>query len=332
MRFWIKIVVSLSVVVVIAFGVWAFFFREKEDVVAYNDVCEVINYKESLGLAEKLNSLRDRDYTGDEKTKVYLDSESEAEKGIINIRESTLSLSDITYYDEGGNLTCIYKSYYVMEELTDECIEYLLPFLKFENLKSRELKDIQKAVSSTISNLKKFDESILLVVDNQVAITECTDIEYEILLGKYKGYNNAYRELLNSSASLVVAMIEGIQASTDNFKIDTDIALMDSFARQLQISTSVNQKEEPYFAYDVYHIMNKYIEHNKSHSIFTTEYTEYKFLTSYNTLMNNYSDVLSKIFSKSNLEKKKMADGENLSDIVKDAQNSVTTLLNVLGF
>ena len=34
MKFWVKIVVALSVVVVIAFGIWAFVFKEKDEVVA----------------------------------------------------------------------------------------------------------------------------------------------------------------------------------------------------------------------------------------------------------------------------------------------------------
>ena len=65
MKFWVKIVVALSVVVVIAFGIWAFVFKEKDEVVAYNKVCEIVDYKESLGTKEKLISLRKYNYYGD---------------------------------------------------------------------------------------------------------------------------------------------------------------------------------------------------------------------------------------------------------------------------
>ena len=36
MKFWIKILIAFCIVLVIGFAVWAFFFREKDEVQAYN--------------------------------------------------------------------------------------------------------------------------------------------------------------------------------------------------------------------------------------------------------------------------------------------------------
>ena len=58
MKFWVKIVIAFAVVVVLGFGVWAFFFREKDDVVAYNEITEMVDYKQSLSLKTKLDELR----------------------------------------------------------------------------------------------------------------------------------------------------------------------------------------------------------------------------------------------------------------------------------
>ena len=67
-------------------------------------------------------------------------------------------------------------------------------------------------------------------------------------------------------------------------------------------------------------------------NIYNGEYSEYDFLTSYNILINQYNEVLYKVFNKHNLEKKKIADGENLSDIKQEAQEATITVLSVLGF
>ena len=76
MKFWVKVVVAVCVILVVAFAVWAFFFREKEEVQAYNKSAEMLDYKESLGLNEKLITLQGLDYYGAKKENVcfYLPS------------------------------------------------------------------------------------------------------------------------------------------------------------------------------------------------------------------------------------------------------------------
>lgn len=332
MRFWIKIVVALSVVIVLGFGVWAFFFREKDDVVAYNEICELVDFKQSLGFGEKLTNLYNCNYIGSGESKKIIEDDTEVKKNILSIREITMSRVNITYYDEGGNLTCVYDSYYTIENMTDYMINYLLPYLKYTNANDQELKLLRKSVDSYIDDLKALDESIQLIRDDQSTIEEGTDIEFEILYGKYNSFYNKYRSVLNDSANVIKLMVANIRSHAGEFKCDTDFALIDSFSRALKVATSVESKREPLFAYDLHYIVEKYNDYKLGNTIYSIDHTEYDFLTSYNNLINNYSTVLDKVFEKHNLEKKKIADGENLSDIVKESQESLITVMNVLGF
>jgi len=336
MKFWIKIVVAFSVVVVLGFGVWAFFFREKDDVVAYNEVCELIDYKDSLNLKDKINELKKRNYiseNNEEKntTRIPLDDSTDVKKKILSIRDITLSEDTITYYDNGGNLTCVFDSYIVVESISDDIIKYLLPYLKHTNASDAELSNLRKKVGEYIEDLKSLDECLDILENCQISI-EGTEIEYEVLLGNYNSFYKKYRKTLNDSGNVINLMISNIRSNAGQFKCDTEFALMDSFARSLIVSSSVEEKLESSYAYDLHYIIEKYNRHNAGDNIYDGEYSEFEFLTSYNELINKYSSVLNKVYQKHNLEKKKIADGENLSDIVQESQDSVIAVLNVLGF
>lgn len=332
MRFWIKIVVALSVVIVLGFGIWAFFFREKDDVVAYNKACELVDYKESLVLEEKLDKLREFNYIGSGENKKEITDDTETKKNILNLREITLSKVNIIYYDDGGNLTCIYDSYYVIENMSDSMIQYLLPYLKYTNANTKDLNDLKKAINTYISDLKELDDSITLLNDNQSAINQGTDIEFEILYGRYNSFYHKYRKTLYDSANIINLMVANIKSHAGDFKCDTNFAIIDAFSRALKVSASVDEKREPLFGYDLHYIVEIYNQYMSGADVYAGEYSEYDFLTSYNNLINKYSAVLDKVFNKPNLEKKKIADGDNLSDILTDAQASVIIVLNVLGF
>ena len=94
MKFWIRVVVAVAVILVAVFAVWAFFFREKEEVQAYNKTAELIDYKESIGFKEKLVDLRLMNYYNDDKSKPIGDTSS-SEQSIQNMRTLLLSLENI---------------------------------------------------------------------------------------------------------------------------------------------------------------------------------------------------------------------------------------------
>ena len=108
---------------------------------------------------------------------------------------------------------------------------------------------------------------------------------------------------------------------------------MDSFARSLIVVTRENEETtESYYAYDLHLILERYQKVCKGQNIFTAEYDEYNFLMSYNKLFNNYLSEYTKALNKQNINKKKMADGQDLSDIKQEAQESLIFVLNVLGY
>lgn len=336
MRFWLKVVIAFSVVVVLGFGTWAFFFREKDDVVAYNKVCELVDYKDSLDLRFKLDELRRRDYISeDDKEKgtkrIPLDDSTDIKKEIMRIRNESLSQSLVKYYDNAGTLTVEFDSYYVIEGIADEMIRYLLPYLKHTNANNGELNNLKKTVDKYVSDLKDLEQGIILLTNCQTSITG-SEIEYEVLSGYYKDFYYKYRKSLNDASNVINLMISNIRSHVGDFKCDTEFALMDSFSRALIVSTSVEAKLESSYAYDLHFIIDKYNKHSSGQSIYTQDYSEHEFLNSYNMLINKYSNVLTKVYQKHNLEKKKIADGENLSDIVKESQDYVVIMLNILGF
>ena len=332
MKFWVKIVVALSVVVVIAFGIWAFVFKEKDEVVAYNKVCEIVDYKESLGTKEKLISLRKYNYYGEDASQVF-SSASSNEKSIISLRETMLSDTIITTYDEGGNVTCYFDSYIVMEQEADNIISSLLPYIKnttgIDSL-TKELKSIAKKYTSSYKSLS---DNIDNLNSCQATVTG-TNTEMEVLLGNYSNLRVTYRECLNNASQLIAKMFEIIKAKYSQTLFDTKLALMDGFGRSLNVATksSIKIMEEPYYAHDLHLVLDKIIKINQNVNIFSTKYTEYGFLNSYNTLSNKYSSEYNKALGKQNIAKQQMADGQNLSEIVIGAQSSLIYVLNVLGY
>ena len=120
MKFWIKIVVALCVVVIIVFGVWAFFFREKDTVKAYNQTTQLVDYKESLGVKEKLVKLYYMDYMHDDPTK-KINNTDVINRDILTIRKDCLSVDDIVGY-EGDSESYRYDSYFTTDKTIDAII------------------------------------------------------------------------------------------------------------------------------------------------------------------------------------------------------------------
>ena len=122
MKFWVKIIVAVCVVVAIAFAVWAFWFKEKDEVQAYNRTSEMIDYKQSLGIKNKLSTLASTDYVqGNPEKKIGNDTETKQK--IQEYRNLCLGEGVITI--DGG---LSYYSYLTMEEYVDDLLEFYLPY------------------------------------------------------------------------------------------------------------------------------------------------------------------------------------------------------------
>lgn len=331
MKFWVKIIVAVCVVGVVAFGMWAFFFREKDEVMAYNRTCELIEYKESSGIKEKIEALQDFDYIGKDSTNA-IPSNSDTSNEILKIREIALSKNIVRTYDEGGNVTCYFDSYIVMEDNLEDMICILLPYIKNSKGNSSLNKALKSTVNDYIKYLKELDQSIDILNNCQESITG-TEVEMTVLLGNYNSFRTKYRRCLNSSAKLISNIFDIIKSNYSEIKFDTALSLIDGYSRSVKISASEGKlKEEEFFSHDAHLILDKYRRVKNGESIFTVEYNEYKYLLNYNELFNKYVSQLDKALNKHNLNKTKMADGDDLSDIKVEAQKSLTYVLNVFGF
>ncbi|MBQ7351944.1 MAG: hypothetical protein IJW59_03710 [Clostridia bacterium] len=332
MKFWIKIIVALSVVLVTGFCVWAFCFKEKDEVQAYNNLSEMVDYKESLGIREKMLDLRSMNYVNGNEEKV-IGNDTDTEKKIHEVRANLISDTPIVGEREGGVVVYTYNSYIVTDSYLDDIIEYYLPYTKGDFANSKTLKALKRNIKDYNSSLETLQSRIDELMKYQNYI-EGEEIQMDMLLARYNSLYADYRTSLNKGASLVLSMLDYIDVSiySNNIIVDLNMALSDAFARSLLKSSSVTDTQAPDFANDLYMVEKKISEVQNDVDVFTSEYSEYDFLSSYNLLYNNYKDTLNYVFSSKNQEKNNMADGGGLNSVYEKAKQAVVNILNVLGF
>lgn len=310
-----------------AFGVWAFFLRESDEVRAYNTSTELINYKQSLGIKDKLINLREVNYISGNKEMVIVD-DNEYKKTILLYRDICLSDELITTH---GSYS--FWSYLVMEDYVDGFIESYLPYLNTSNTKSKPRKAINKTADNYTKSLRTLNEKLDELIHYQTII-EGSDTEYQILCNHYTDLYNVYRQSIQCSSDFMLALVEYIDICTfdDNIILDCNYALGDAFARMLKATTTSQVAVEPKYAHDVSVLIETIDSYNDGVNIYSAEYTEYNFLHSYNSLYGSYKDVLNYIFGCNKEIKEQMANGESLSEIITEAQSYAVTILNVIGF
>ena len=328
MKFWVKILVAVCVILVAVFAVWAFFFRDKEEVQAYNKTAELIDYKQSLGIRDKIIQLQSMDYINGNKEKVIGD-DTEAKKNILKYRKFCFDTEEITGY---GNL--VFCSYFLMDEHMDDIFEYYLPFTKTDSVKSSSLKRLKGDIDDYIDSLKVMNSNLDELIKYQNVITGM-DAEYGYLAEHYEKLYNQYRSTLNDASKLMLSIVNFIDISvySDNLIMDTTFALNDAFARTLITATNVDERLAADYAHHVYVVIKAIDNYNGESDIFTS-YSEYEFLTSYSNLYNNYQDSLNDAYSQNLETKQKMAvaDKNALSIILQKAQNAVTIVLKTIGY
>ena len=332
MKFWVKIVVALSVVLVAGFAVWAFFFKENDETIAFNRISELVDYKQSLGLKERLLDLEEYNYISKDKSKV-IPTDSTDGKKIYTLREICLNDEALTTRDANNQITATYGSYMTYENKVDEIIEYLVPHLNGTRVTAKTRKAVTSSISDYIDSLKELSSALDMVILCQDTIAGSAT-EYTVLANNYAELRLKYRASLEKASEVISAAVDYVNISVYNneFKADTKFALYDCFGFALDRAMSVELIQEIDFSNDAYTILGKINSHEKGTSIFTEDYSEYEFLTHYNKLLTEHHSVLENVLEQIYIEKKKMADNSNLSNIVETAQDSIVTVLNVLGF
>ena len=335
MKFWVKIFVAVCVVLVVAFATWAFFFREKEEVQAYNRTAELIDFKQSLGVREKIITLNSMNYVNGDKTNVIGD-DTDVKKDILNYRKLCMSQEVIADYSE-----LEFCSLFVMDEYVDDVLEYYLPYTKSDNkTKNKSLKNLKKNIEEYIDSLKDLNTSLDDVIYYHSIVEADSSTGYSWLKDYYNTFYNQYRSTLKNAGDLILSLVDYIDISVygDDMLVDTTIALNDAFARSLIASCHIDSSQFPLFADQVYVIMNTIEDYKNSkdgsESIFNANYSEYKFLSAYNNLYNNFKDTLNHVFEQKKDVKQQMADDSDsaLSSVLVGAQDYVVAVLNVLGF
>lgn len=336
MKFWVKIVVALSIVVVAVFGVWAFFFKENDEKIAYNRVCELVDYKQSLGISERLSDLYNYDYYGLDKSNT-LPIDSEDGKKVADIRKDCLNAN---YILKGDDLA--YGSYKMYDERVDEILEYILPYLNGSKTSSKPRKAVTKSVSNYITSLKSMSEALDMVLDTHKGI-DGSPASITVLAGNYGEFKTRYRNTLKCASEVITSSIDYINLCVfdGDIKLDTKFAMSDAFAIALNEAMSVETIREFDFSYDaykIYSVLSAYKDTSIGSLLFNSTYSnyvgysEYEFLNAYNDMLCSHRDTLNTILTNPFSIKSAMADGKELSEIAEATQNSVIVILNVLGF
>lgn len=334
MKFWVKIVVAFSIVVVACVGVWAFFFKETDEKIAYNRLCEVVDYKQSLGLRERTSDLQECDYYGKDKSN-SLFYESEDGKRVENFRKIILSRNPIE-----ATSASTYGSYVTYDKMVDEIIEYILPYLNGDRVNSKARRTATKAISAYVDSLDALSIALDDVVYYQDNMTGESN-EYGLLANYYNEFRVRYRKSLECAGDVITTAIEYVNTSIydGDFKFDATFAISDAFGIALKTAMSTELIREVEFSCDAYTISLTLTAHKEGVGIFDStspyynNYGEYEFLQSYGNLFDSHRDTLKSVLSNPNAVKKEMAGGESgLSGIVESAQRDVVVILNVLDF
>ncbi|MBE5758158.1 MAG: hypothetical protein E7345_04495 [Clostridiales bacterium] len=330
MKFWVKIIVALLVVVTIGFAVWAFFFREKDEVAAYNRTADFVNYKYSLNLDKKLDDLAKLDYLKND-TSMLITPDTQVGTNIIKVREQCLSPYDIVLEQDSVEIYR-YQSYVVLEDMTDEIIYDYLPYLNSNVVNNSAKKKVLKAVEDYTGKIGNLTVSINEVVDCQTNITNDA-VQLEFLYGKYLNFKNCFRNALNSASNLIIAMqnYANICLYNDDIKIDALNMSYDSFARLLNSMTTIDEREEIDYAKSVNRAYKRIIGLQNNEDVFNG-YSEFEVLKAYNTLLNNHVDTLNSIFNCRDYDKSEMAKGGNMSLIKTELRSSVQIIFKSMGY
>lgn len=328
MKFWIRVLVAVAVILVAVFAVWAFFFREKDEVQAYNKTAELIDYKESIGFKEKLIDLRLMNYYHNDKS-LLIGNTSSSEQTIQKHREVLLSLD---YIDVGTDLEM--PSYFVADVYLDNIIADLLPYTISNKSQSGALKQVKNSIEDYLNKLKAANTVLTELVDFQKQI-EGTSVEVDVLAKFYDNFSNKYRESLSAGGQVAISIMNYIDKCVfgDGMLLDVNFALSDAYARALVASKNCDKNQESRYASDLLKIMNVIDSVAVGNDIYT-EKTQYEFLQAYTKLFNDYAGELDDVYASVDSEKQKMAAGDegSLSKILQDARGYISTILVVLGF
>ena len=332
MKMWVRIVIALSVVVVVGFVLWAFFFREKDEVVAYNAMTEMVEYQESIGLKERLIELNSMNYLNNDKS-ALISAENTYGADILEIREMCLTPEVIYKYNEHGIVDAIYDSYYTYDLMTKEVFKDILPYLNGNKTNRKAQKTLTKSINNYINTLKRVSADLDLILENQ-AKTTGEGSSYAQLKGNYTSFKSNYREMLGYDGQIITSSINYINQAVynNNFKADTSFALYDCFGRSLVSFEESNIHQEIYFSNNIHIISEKIGKVEADQSIYSEKYTELDFLQSYNLLLIEHNNVLNDVFDEQFYKICEMADGNSLSGIVDEAKSPLVKVLNVLGF
>lgn len=345
MKFGIKIVVALAVVVALGFGVWAFFFKEKEEMSGYNRVLEIIEYKISLDMDNKINDFRGNNKLG-KSGDVEISDQNDYGKKILTMKERMFSDEIIVGKDDNENVTYKHLSYFELDKYIDEILNFYLPYMQTTFIQGNYADGVTKAVNTYKENAKILLDEISFLESQQskIDLTDKVDKQMESLSNMYSSLLDKYRSYISSGVDLIFEVEEYIHIGIyDNeFIYDERTILYDCFARSLKYASTADKianndlSDETEGLNDLYYIIDKIdaIKDGEKNIYENKTYSKYEFVSGYSDLVKNHSKSLDYALTTSNFNKNKIInqDTEILSEIHVDARLQIFVILDILGY
>lgn len=321
MKFFVRIIVALFVLIGTVVGVYFIFFARAKDIDIFNNLSHLIIEKQNLDIYGSLENL-DSNYE-------TLEEFKDVKKLICNTTPYFISEKKV-------------YSYYVIDNFLDENLKNYFAYTK---IATKVIKSNQQKIDSCIAVYKK-NLSNLYNKINQIKIyqmayefetNETTRSSMRIELNnKYEEIADFYKETLISEAKLCLILRDFINVHSFNgdFYFDTNLVLLDS------ICYSVNELQNYIIGNafvnklnEVAQIIDVYKDFSENQNIFLgTDINENTFVAAYEQVYREIPNALIKVFEMSRIQKLEFINGASLPEIEENYLIDLKNILIVLGY
>jgi len=323
-----KIIVSVIIIALIAFSVFAILFIPLPDISTYNVAFSVADFKDRAGIHYSLEELNEAKGYGEEYATLFNEVEhfqilNTRKKLFANDLNDKITVDRYTFY-----------SYYALDKTLDKSLEYFVSLSKMlEGVSRAEQRNIENISYDLKAKIGSLVEDINKIHDSQKE-NLTTEDNIKELSNTYLAFQEDYRNVLKAEAELVIELNKLINNYTfDGEYCDTSYSILyNSFAYAVRAAMSVTFEEENGYLLDATLIADKISSYLNSEEIFTAT-DERAFIFAYRDLYKNYYDGLEAMFKLPHDIKSNVVNNDDFanSDIKVEYQDEVRLVLTLIG-
>ena len=323
-----KIIVSVVIVMLVAFSIVAILFIPLPDISTYNVAFSVADFKDSAGILYSLEELNEANGYGENYSNSF---DSVEHFQILNTRKKLFAnnLNDKITVDR-----YTFYSYYALDKTLDTSLEYFISLSKMIKGASRaEQRNIESISYDLRNRIGSIVDDINKVHEIQIKNLESEE-DIKALSNKYLELQDDYREALTKQANLVIELNKLInKCSFDGEYCETSYSILfNSFAYAIKSAMSVSFEEENGYLLDATLIADKIESYLAGNNIFVG-INERAFIFAYRDLYSEYYDGLEAMFNLPHDIKSNVVNYDDFanSNIKVEYQDKVRLVLTLIG-